>query len=181
MLSARIRCALLLPLMFHASCFGVCRGFLLQGTFDDNDHLYRPQAFADQSNLNTWRLWVDRVDDPLVTVAVLHRRIVTLNGKHTVNGRVDLRAVREDPDYLIFHEATCEFQHVDLAALEPNVKLALCINLCVVTPCRFASTCAPSPPCRFASTCAPFPFAFLPAAGGCSKEKGVRISHTADA
>jgi hypothetical protein len=46
------------------------------------------------------RLWVDRVDDPLVTVSVLHNQVIALQTKHTRNGKVDLLAVAEDPDYV---------------------------------------------------------------------------------
>ena len=36
-----------------------------------------------KASLNTWRLWDDRVDDPLVTVAVCHNMLLELEAKHT--------------------------------------------------------------------------------------------------
>lgn len=102
------------------------------GTFLDDDHLYRLQCCATPASLNTWRLWGDdRVDDPLVTVAVCHNMLLELEAKHTdpAVGKVNLVAVKNDPAYLKFHAATCEFQKVDLALLNLKARLAFCCNL----------------------------------------------------
>jgi hypothetical protein len=101
-----------------------------------NDHnlkdaplFYRLTNHDDIFTLNTRRKWVDRVDKPSVTARICKKMLGNIQGRATNNGEVDFVAMAEDKEWPDFEDAVCEFQKVDLTAMEEDARLALVINI----------------------------------------------------
>lgn len=81
--------------------------------------------------LNSLRAWNDRVDSNVLgTVEYCKSMLYKLLDAHTDgDGKVDYDGVREDPEFIHFEEATCEFQRVNLGLMDEVTRAAFCINL----------------------------------------------------
>mmetsp|Transcript_2320 Transcript_2320/g.4521 ORF Transcript_2320/g.4521 Transcript_2320/m.4521 type:complete len:507 (+) Transcript_2320:4177-5697(+) len=98
--------------------------------FRDTDTMYRLSNHCDPFTLNSYRRWVDRVDDPFVTLKSCKSRLGGIISKYRDDdGMVDYSAVSNDGEFADFEEMTCEFQGIKLGAMNPDSKLAFCINL----------------------------------------------------
>jgi glutaredoxin 3 len=103
---------------------------LSEHDFKDETLFYRLQQHAEPVLLNSWRVWNDRVDDALLTVHNLKKRLGGLvDAQRGEDGLVDYIAVAADPGFRDFLEASCELQGVSLAAMVEDERLAFCINL----------------------------------------------------
>ena len=111
---------------------GVMSHVVHEHGFEDAYLFYRLTPDATPAVLNGFRnAWTDRVDDPLLTVKHLQKLFGALQSTHTdpATGLVDYAALALDPAYDDFKESACEFQAVDLGAMEETTRLAFLINL----------------------------------------------------
>lgn len=96
---------------------------------DSGSLLYRLHSHSNLKMLNRRRTWVDRVDDPMITVNNCKRLLNKIKDQHSMNGLTDYVAVAADDNFAAFEDAVCEFQKVDVIAMEPDYRKAFIINL----------------------------------------------------
>eukprot|EP00755_Sulcionema_specki_P028807 Sspe_Gene.90740::Locus_62220_Transcript_2_3_Confidence_0.375_Length_1302::g.90740::m.90740 len=110
----------------HKFFFHVC----LDHDFKDEYLFYRLQKHAQPLTLNTYRVWGDRVDNPMVTIKKLRQLLGQLQSQHTDStGGVDYVAMSEDKQWPVFQEASCEVQRISLADMSRITRVAFVINL----------------------------------------------------
>mmetsp|Transcript_20658 Transcript_20658/g.65373 ORF Transcript_20658/g.65373 Transcript_20658/m.65373 type:complete len:509 (+) Transcript_20658:251-1777(+) len=98
--------------------------------FRDELLFYRLQSDTAPLQLNSWRVWSDRVDFPLTTLKLCRSMWSEVEGRHTDNeGLVDYLGISEDPSYIGFQEAVCEFQKAKVANLSDPQKISFFINI----------------------------------------------------
>eukprot|EP00591_Stephanopyxis_turris_P004946 CAMPEP_0195512674 /NCGR_PEP_ID=MMETSP0794_2-20130614/4556_1 /TAXON_ID=515487 /ORGANISM="Stephanopyxis turris, Strain CCMP 815" /LENGTH=519 /DNA_ID=CAMNT_0040640519 /DNA_START=53 /DNA_END=1612 /DNA_ORIENTATION=- len=98
--------------------------------FGNNSYFYRLQAYQEPNVLNTLCIWRDRVDqDSDRIMSMLTKLMNKIESACTdKKGFVDYIAAQEHPDFLIFDEASCELQGIDMASMDQNTRLAFGIN-----------------------------------------------------
>lgn len=102
----------------------------LRGFEDSQDALYRLEADESPLVLNSFRVWTDRVDAPLVVVKSCKKKLSELQSKYTdTEGMLDYQKMSLDEGWLAFKEATCELQKVDLLTMRDDLKIAFIINV----------------------------------------------------
>mmetsp|Transcript_3416 Transcript_3416/g.4506 ORF Transcript_3416/g.4506 Transcript_3416/m.4506 type:complete len:510 (-) Transcript_3416:240-1769(-) len=99
--------------------------------FDNNDNFFRIQPYMKPKVLNSFRVWVDRVEsDAMALLNRLNKLMGSIISKATDgNGYVDYLAAAEDEKYFTFEENVCELQGVSMASMDDKTKLAFGINL----------------------------------------------------
>ena len=98
--------------------------------FEDRHLFYRFHEDQEPHTLNSMRVWTDRVDDSEVIVASCKRLLGQIQSSHTdADGLVDYVAMGQDARFEEFRIAVCEFQKVDLPALDRDHRLSLIINI----------------------------------------------------
>eukprot|EP00040_Diaphanoeca_grandis_P009777 m.50107 g.50107 ORF g.50107 m.50107 type:complete len:501 (+) comp21213_c0_seq1:199-1701(+) len=97
--------------------------------FEDKKYFYRLQSHSNRKMLNKRRQWVDRIDDPMITVNNCKSMLDKIQDKYTISGLVDYVKIGEDVDFVNFEIAVCEIQRIEITALEESVRLAFTLNL----------------------------------------------------
>lgn len=88
-----------------------------------------PEALEELS-LNNFREWKDRVDEPLVVVTALKKKLNAVLGKHrTADAKTNYLAASEDPEFAVFEESASELQKFSLSEMDEKTRLAFVINL----------------------------------------------------
>ncbi|GBG34248.1 Glutaredoxin [Hondaea fermentalgiana] len=82
------------------------------------------------SALNNFRVWQDRVDDPLVVVIALKKQLSGILSRYRgKDGLVDYVGAAADSEFARFDEATCELQRLSIPDMAEKTRLAFVINL----------------------------------------------------
>jgi len=89
-----------------------------------------PKYASPNNVLNSYRVWNDRIDEPLLVVKLLKKMLSKVVGKYRDSeGLVDYLAAGQDELFSDFEEASCEIQGIKLALMENDARLAFGINL----------------------------------------------------
>ena len=99
--------------------------------FGDNGFYFRLQPFCSPNVLNSFRVWVDKVDEkPSHVIQRLSELWSSLESQHlTADGKVDHANIRNDELYWKFEEDICELQKIDLYHMNEKTRMAFVINL----------------------------------------------------
>jgi len=99
--------------------------------FLNNDDRWRLQMHARPYVLNSFKIWDDRVEEPMKTIFHLSSMLNSLKSKHSKGPEnlVDYISLGKDTDFEIFREASCELQMIDLAKMDRDTRIAFLINL----------------------------------------------------
>jgi glutaredoxin-related protein len=109
--------------------FGIIRKRDHSGTFQMKDD-YFLHMDSHPCTLNAFRVWNDRVQDPLVVVGQLNSTLSKVLSRHRgKDGLVDYICARVDPEFLDFEESTCEISRIPLTDLSVDFRKAFWINL----------------------------------------------------
>jgi len=99
--------------------------------FENNDDRWRLQMHARPYILNSFKIWNDRVEEPMKLIFHLSSMLNSLKSKHSKGPEnlVDYVSLGKDPGFLIFREATCELQQIDLSKMDRGTRIAFLINV----------------------------------------------------
>ena len=99
--------------------------------YGKNLYYYRLHCHQHPDVLNSYRVWTERVDDDsMALVSRLKKLLGKIESDVTDNqGRVDYKSARTNENWLVFEEAVCELQGVDMEKMDENTKLAFGINV----------------------------------------------------
>jgi glutaredoxin-related protein len=118
-----------LDLCTQLHAFGIFRKRGYSDTFQIEED-YFLHSDSHPCTLNAFRVWKDRVEDPLVILAQLTSSLSKVLSRHRgKDGLVDYISARMDPDFLDFEESTCEISKVPLKDMTVDSRKAFWINL----------------------------------------------------
>ena len=92
--------------------------------------LYRLHPFQEPSVINSFRVWVDRVDpDYEGMLSRLQKLMSQIQSRATVSDGIDFITAADDPDFQRFEDEVCELQGVLIDRMDERTRTAFVINV----------------------------------------------------